>query len=545
MKLLEETKAEEPVFTYSETTPVVFNDETLKMDSLTFKERFEKWFIFIQYPWSVWFIISTELCERFAFYGFKTILTLYLNEFLKFSPDSATSIVHAFIFLAYFTPLLGGFLADSILGKYWTIFSLSLLYCAGQSIISFTAIPGVTGKPPHWWGCALGLFLVAFGTGGIKPCVSSFGGDQIKENQTELLASFFALFYFSVNLGSTVSTFLIPIIRTHFGYAIAFSIPAVLLIIATCIFGAGKWLYVHVPPTGFRNNPFFQVSRVIYSALRNWRNPRYEKVRHWIDRAVADYDRRMVYDVKCCLRVIKVLFPIIIFWALFDQHSTRFVFQANHMNRKIGPFELSSDQITALNPVLVIILVIVFDRVIYRVFDAIGLKPRPLRRIGLGFLFTFFSFVAAAILDVYVVDYNNQIHVIWQFPQYLLLCIGEVLVSVTGLELAYSQSPKAMKGFMQSFYLLTVSIGNMIVVLIASSSIFPITFKYRQAGEFLLFAFLMLLAFCLFLFLAKSYKYRRVMPPEEKVPEKKGIETNELSEATMEEKQIDDDQEYH
>lgn len=66
------------------------------------------------------------------------------------------------------------------------------------------------GENPHWWGMALGLFLVAWGTGGIKPCVSSFGGDQFKSNQTELLSSFFAIFYLSINIGSTFSTYIVP-----------------------------------------------------------------------------------------------------------------------------------------------------------------------------------------------------------------------------------------------------------------------------------------------------------------------------------------------
>jgi len=477
--------------------------------------KLKSWFIFVQYPWSVWFIICCELCERFAFYGFKTILSKYLKDYLKFSEDNATSIVHAFVFVAYFTPLLGGFLADSILGKFWTIFSLSLVYCVGQAIISVTAIPGMTGTPPHWWGCALGLLFVAFGTGGIKPCVSSFGGDQFKEGQTELLMSFFAVFYFSINIGSTLSTFLMPIVRTHYGYAVAFAIPACLLVVATAIFGIGKRSYTHVPPTGWRNNPVFQVAKVVWAALKNWRNPHFRSVNHWVDRAEAVYDRETVYDIKCCLRVMKVLLPIIIFWALFDQHSTRFVFQAERMNRKVGSYEFTSDQITTLNPLMVIFLVIIFDRVIYRGLNAIGMTPRPLKRIGVGFLFTTASFICAALVEVAIVKRGTKVHVAWQVPQYLLLCIGEVLVSVTGLELAYSQSPKKMKGFMQSFYLLTVSVGNMIVVAVASSSVFPKSVKLRQAYEFLFFSGLMLIGFGIFLFLARSFRYRKVRPANE------------------------------
>lgn len=79
--------------------------------------NFKKIFIFTQYPYAVWFIIGNEFCERFSFYGFKTILSLYLHNFLQFSEDEATACVHAFIFLAYFTPIFGGWLSDSVLGK--------------------------------------------------------------------------------------------------------------------------------------------------------------------------------------------------------------------------------------------------------------------------------------------------------------------------------------------------------------------------------------------------------------------------------------------
>jgi dipeptide/tripeptide permease len=136
---------------------------------------FKRIFIFTQYPYAVWFIIGNEFCERFSFYGFKAILSLYMHQFLGFSEDNATAAVHAFIFLAYLTPIFGGWLSDSVLGKYWTIVSLSILYCLGQITISVTAIPGVTGTPPHWWGAFIGLILVGIGTGGIKPCVSSKG----------------------------------------------------------------------------------------------------------------------------------------------------------------------------------------------------------------------------------------------------------------------------------------------------------------------------------------------------------------------------------
>ena len=83
--------------------------------------------------------------------GFKTILFLYLSSQLGFSENFATMGVHFFIFWSYFNPLIGGTLADSLFGKFWTIGSLSLVYCVGQSVVSVSALPGAVGLPPQWW----------------------------------------------------------------------------------------------------------------------------------------------------------------------------------------------------------------------------------------------------------------------------------------------------------------------------------------------------------------------------------------------------------
>ena len=77
-------------------------------------------------------------------------------------------MIHAFIFYAYAITLAGGIISDSYWGKYKTILYLSIVYCVGDAVLALTAIPGVTGDPPHWWGMALGLFLIGTGTGGIK-----------------------------------------------------------------------------------------------------------------------------------------------------------------------------------------------------------------------------------------------------------------------------------------------------------------------------------------------------------------------------------------
>lgn len=104
----------------------------------------------------------------------------------------------------------------------------------------------------------LGLALIAVGAGGIKPCVAAFGGDQFKlPDQTKQMASYFSLFYFSINSGSFLSTLITPILREDvqcFGdetcYSLAFGVPGVLMFLSIGIFIVGKFLYKIIPPAG-------------------------------------------------------------------------------------------------------------------------------------------------------------------------------------------------------------------------------------------------------------------------------------------------------
>ena len=130
-------------------------------------------------PRQIPYIIGNEGCERFSFYGMRNILTVFLvSSLLLDVPEAgregaAKEVFHTFVIGVYFFPLLGGWLADRFLGKYHTIFWLSLVYCAGHLCLALFD----TNKT----GFYAGLFLIALGSGGIKPCVSAFVGDQFDQ----------------------------------------------------------------------------------------------------------------------------------------------------------------------------------------------------------------------------------------------------------------------------------------------------------------------------------------------------------------------------
>jgi len=146
---------------------------------------------------------------------------------------------------------------------------------------------------------------------------------------------------------------------------------------------------------------------------------------------------------------------------------------------------------------------------------------KPLRKIGIGMVITSIAFICAALVEVYVQLYPNQVHVAWQLPQYIFLSVGEILVSVTGLEFAYSQAPKEMKSLMQAYYLLTVSMGNVIVVIVAS--IPTTTDPMKQVYEFFFFALLMLGGLVFHLIMAHRYTYRKLERHVPTVEEKETV----------------------
>lgn len=160
-------------------------------------------------PRQIPYIIANEGCERFSFYGMRNILTPFLiSTLLLMIPidqrtGEAKHVFHTFVIGVYFFPLLGGWLADRFFGKYNTIFWLSLVYCAGHACLALfeNSVNGFY----------FGLFLIAFGSGGIKPLVASFVGDQFDQTNKHKAKLVFDLFYWIINFGSFFASLLMPL----------------------------------------------------------------------------------------------------------------------------------------------------------------------------------------------------------------------------------------------------------------------------------------------------------------------------------------------
>ncbi|NXV06195.1 S15A1 protein, partial [Cettia cetti] len=369
------------------------------------------------FPLSIFLIVINEFCERFSYYGMKAVLTLYFTRFLHWDDNFATAIYHTFVALCYLTPILGAIIADSWLGKFKTILYLSIVYAIGQTVLSVGSINDLTdhnrdGSPDNVAVnialSMIGLILIALGTGGIKPCVSAFGGDQFEDDQEKQRSTFFSLFYLSINAGSLLSTLITPTIRaSQCGihtkqecYPLAFGVPAILMAVALVVFVIGSKMYKKVKPQG---NVMLEVSKCIGFAIKNrfQHGSKLPKREHWLDWASEKYDKRLIEQTKMVLRVLFLYIPLPMFWAVFDQQGSRWTLQATAMDGDFG-FHIQPDQMQIVNPILIVIMVPIVDSLVFPLIKKCKLNFTPLKKMTVGMFLGSLAFVAAALLQVQI-----------------------------------------------------------------------------------------------------------------------------------------------
>jgi POT family proton-dependent oligopeptide transporter len=445
-----------------------------------------------KFPSQIKYIVGNEACERYSYYGMRSILTVFMIQVLLMQEAEATSTYHLFAGACYLFPLLGAFISDRIWGKYKTILYLSLVYCLGHAVLAI-------------WETKLGLYwglgLIALGSGGIKPCVSAHVGDQFKANQQHLLKKVYELFYFMINFGSFFSTLVTPWTLKAYGPSIAFGIPGVLMFIATFVFWMGRNEFVHVPPTKGDGHGLFHVvkSAIKFSSSR-------KKGEKFLDGALKEHSVEQVEAVRAVFDIAKLFAAISVFWALFDQHGSSWVIQAMNMDLVFMGVQFEASQISAWNPIMVMGLIPLFSMGIYPMLDKLGLKTTPIRRMTWGMFVGAASFALIGFLQM-IMDGGVKLNVMWQFFPYLVITMAEVMISITGLEFAYTQAPRAMKSSIMSIWLLTVFFGNLITAYVSQVNFFPVA----STGYFMFFAILMAVFACIFWFMGTRYKVKNYM----------------------------------
>jgi POT family proton-dependent oligopeptide transporter len=386
------------------------------------------------------------------------------------SEADAVGWFHLFSSGVYFTPLLGALVSDIFLGKYRTIISLSIVYCLGHLALALD---------DSRIGLAIGLTLIAVGSGGIKPCVSAHVGDQFGRTNGHLLSKVFSYFYFAINLGAFVSMLLTPILLDRYGPHAAFGVPGALMLLASIVFWSGRNEFVHIPPQG-----------------REFSHQLFSKE-----------------GLGALLRLAVIFAFAGMFWSLFDQTGSSWVLQANHLDRSVFGKELLSSQIQAANPVLIMLFIPLFNLVVYPLVERVT-RVTALRKIASGFFLTVVSYLLMAQIEVWIAAGQTP-SIGWQVLAFAIITGAEMLISITLLEFSYTQAPPALKSVVMSLNLMSVSLGNFFTsgvnFFIRDEANNPLL---EGADYFLFFAATMFVTAVLFIPVAMRYRERTYLQAE-------------------------------
>jgi proton-dependent oligopeptide transporter, POT family len=512
------------------------------------------------WPRQVKYILGNEGAERFSYYGMKGILSAYLTGVLLLTKDQATAIIHLFGFVNYFMPVLGAWVSDRFWGRYRTILWVSLFYCLGHGVLACTDLTESADAKTMLLYAGLGL--IAFGSGGIKPCVSAFMGDQFGPDQRHLLNKAYAAFYWMINLGSALAFLIIPWVRDTQGYSWAFGIPGIAMGVATLIFYLGTPRYEHVAPTGdpawrsklvwllsilaaitalvvvkmkaanLYDGALYSVTGLFLLAAVAWTLRLHRTVNastqrlelsafstwwytlpRWIGAGFKNFrgfaeqkftpaavEQGLAYG-----RILSIFALIPVFWALFDQTFSTWVMQGEQMDKhELFGYKIGAEQMLAANPFMVLVLVPFTTLVLY---PAMGRLATPLRRMGAGMVLAALSFVIVAWLQQRL-EAGERLSILYQLFPYLVLTLAEVFISTTGLEFAFTQAPRAMKSTITGYWQLTVAVGNLLVVYITAALGGGGGSDSVTSGRFMVYAAMTGVVAVLFAVIARFYQYR-------------------------------------
>lgn len=394
-------------------------------------------------PAGIPFIIANEFAERFCFYGINAILSIYMVQFLHYGDAKATSWQSLFKFAAYFFPLVGAIVSDVFWGKFRTIITFSVVYVLGCSILAL--------GPPSPVTLGVGLGFMAFGTGGIKPCVSTNVGDQFTSKNQHLIERAFSYFYLSINAGSSISIYFCPVLLNNYGPKAAFGMPAAMMAVATLVFWMGRKRFAVVPPAG----------------------------KQWLRDIVSPEGLRLVG------RLLILLVFIAGFWALWDQSNGQtWTLQATSdlMDKTLWPgYTLLPAQIQVVNGLLILMMVPIFTFGIYPLAGRF-FTVTPLRKIGVGMFVAALSFLIVASIEKKIQN-GIGVSVWWQLLAYVVLTASEVLVSITALEFFYKQAPLRMKSFIMALYLCAIAFGNLATAVVNNAMVRELPGSTAVAGS--------------------------------------------------------------
>lgn len=440
------------------------------------------------------------------------LITYVINE-MHFSLSESANIVTNFIGTIFILALLGGYLSDSYLGSFWTILIFGFIELSGFILLSVQAhLPQL--KPPKCNMLTDGdqcveakgfkaliffvaLYLVALGSGCVKPNMISHGADQFNQEntkQSKQLSRYFNAAYFAFSMGELIALTVLVYVQTHSGMDVGFGVSAAAMALGLISLVCGTLFYRNKPPQGSIFTPIAQVLVAAFLNRKGNVSPTDARMLHGTQTIKAPpnanptillHTNRFRFLDKACIKMqdgnttkeisrwrlctvtqveqVKILISVlpifactIIFNTILAQLQTFSVQQGSAMNTKLTKnFHIPPASLQSIPYIMLIFLVPLYDTFFVpfaRKFTGHDSGINPLQRIGFGLFFATFSMVSAALMEnkrrISAVESNETLSIFWITPQFLIFGISEMFTAVGLIEFFYKQS---LKGSMQSF----------------------------------------------------------------------------------------------
>ncbi|XP_031277899.1 protein NRT1/ PTR FAMILY 4.3-like [Pistacia vera] len=468
------------------------------------------------------FVLGLQAFEIMAIAAVGNNLITYVINEMHFSLSNSANIVTNFIGTIFLLALLGGYLSDSYLGTFWTMVIFGFVELSGFILLSVQAhLPQM--KPPPCniitdrANCEeakgfkafiffLALYLVALGSGCVKPNMIAHGGDQFNQNnprQSKQLSTYFNAAYFAFSMGELIALTVLVYVQTHSGMDVGFGVSAAAMAIGLISLVSGTLYYRNQPPRGSLLTPITQVfvaailkrkqicpsnPEMLHGSQNNLtcdnsnnlgllQTPRFR----FLDKAcinVEDGSGRkespwrlctvtQVERVKVIISVVPIFACTIIFNTILAQLQTFSVQQGSTMNAKLtNSFSIPPASLQSIPYIILIFLVPLYDTFFVpfaRKFTGHESGISPLQRIGVGLFAATFSMVAAALMEKkrrdLAVNSNEIISIFWITPQFLIFGLSEMFTAVGLIEFFYKQSVQGMQAFLTSLTYCSYSIG--------------------------------------------------------------------------------------
>lgn len=415
------------------------------------------------HPKGLYLLFFTEMWERFSYYGMRAILILYLTKKfieggLGMDEKYAMLLYGYFTGFVYFTPLIGGWLADRYLGKRLAVMIGGVTMMLGQ----FTLF-GLNSTT----GLYIGLLLLIIGNGFFKPNISTLVGGLYKDGDSRRDAAF-TIFYMGINLGAMIAPLIIGVVTDNmfattnedgsisYGYRYGFLVSGIGMLLGQVIFNLLGPKYLGDLGT----KPVGAVSDTEVAKVQKSINPETGK----------ELDEK---DEKQRISVIFILLIFaVFFWAGFEQAgSSLSLYTDKYIDRSIGSFEIPTSWFQSVNPLFIVTLAPLFT-----LFWASPIGRRlttPVKMgvgmiiLGVGFLFMIGA-VAERSANGDVDDVNNKAALMWLIMTYLLHTIGELCISPVGLSVVTKLSPPKLASVLMAVWMLSSFFANIVGGYIAS-----------------------------------------------------------------------------